>query len=78
MIVLDTTIVNVALPSIRGSLHFSQTSLAWAVVIGSAFAALAAGLAARLLRSGAIDAAAHAVPDGTRCEPARKPALADA
>ena len=31
MIVLDTTIVNVALPSIRGSLHFSQTSLAWVV-----------------------------------------------
>jgi EmrB/QacA subfamily drug resistance transporter len=31
MIVLDTTIVNVALPSIRNSLHFSQTSLAWVV-----------------------------------------------
>jgi EmrB/QacA subfamily drug resistance transporter len=31
MIVLDTTIVNVALPSIRGSLGFSQTSLAWVV-----------------------------------------------
>jgi EmrB/QacA subfamily drug resistance transporter len=31
MIVLDTTIVNVALPSIRASLHFSQTSLAWVV-----------------------------------------------
>ena len=31
MIVLDTTIVNVALPSIRGSLHFSQSSLAWVV-----------------------------------------------
>ncbi|HUA03298.1 MAG TPA: DHA2 family efflux MFS transporter permease subunit [Solirubrobacteraceae bacterium] len=31
MIVLDTTIVNVALPSIRGDLHFSQTSLAWVV-----------------------------------------------
>jgi EmrB/QacA subfamily drug resistance transporter len=31
MIVLDTTIVNVALPSIRQSLAFSQTSLAWVV-----------------------------------------------
>jgi EmrB/QacA subfamily drug resistance transporter len=29
MIVLDTTIVNVALPSIRSDLGFSQTSLAW-------------------------------------------------
>src|SRR5438309_3268627 len=31
MIVLDTTIVNVALPSIRADLHFSTTSLAWVV-----------------------------------------------
>ena len=31
MIVLDTTIVNVALPSIKTSLHFSDTSLAWVV-----------------------------------------------
>jgi EmrB/QacA subfamily drug resistance transporter len=31
MIVLDTTIVNVALPSIRQSLGFSATSLAWVV-----------------------------------------------
>src|ERR671922_2219746 len=31
MIVLDTTIVNVALPSIRGDLGFSQASLAWVV-----------------------------------------------
>src|SRR3978361_705791 len=31
MIVLDSTIVNVALPSIREDLHFSQTSLAWVV-----------------------------------------------
>src|SRR5262245_11929917 len=29
MIVLDTTIVNVALPSIREDLGFSQASLAW-------------------------------------------------
>jgi len=29
MIVLDSTIVNVALPSIRADLGFSQTSLAW-------------------------------------------------
>src|SRR6476660_9485670 len=31
MIVLDTTIVNVALPSIRTDLGFSQESLAWVV-----------------------------------------------
>src|SRR5213594_1038484 len=31
MIVLDATIVNVALPSIRTDLGFSQTSLAWVV-----------------------------------------------
>src|SRR3982750_4364676 len=31
MIVLDGTIVNVALPSIRDDLGFSQTSLAWVV-----------------------------------------------
>src|SRR5919197_1169122 len=31
MIVLDVTIVNVALPSIKHSLGFSQTSLAWVV-----------------------------------------------
>lgn len=33
MIVLDITIVNVALPSIRASLGFSETSLAWVVNI---------------------------------------------
>jgi EmrB/QacA subfamily drug resistance transporter len=31
MIVLDVTIVNVALPSIQDSLHFSQSNLAWVV-----------------------------------------------
>src|SRR4051794_40044632 len=31
MIVLDATIVNVALPSIRTDLGFSETSLAWVV-----------------------------------------------
>ncbi len=31
MIVLDVTIVNVALPSIQGDLHFSTSSLAWVV-----------------------------------------------
>src|SRR5262245_53490723 len=31
MIVLDTTIVNVALPSIRNDLHFTETSLVWVV-----------------------------------------------
>src|ERR1700751_2595504 len=31
MIVLDSTIVNVALPSIRADLGFNETSLAWVV-----------------------------------------------
>src|SRR5919198_2923042 len=31
MIILDQTIVNVALPSIQADLHFSQSSLAWVV-----------------------------------------------
>src|SRR5438270_13944665 len=31
MEVLDSTIVNVALPSIRTNLHFSESSLAWVV-----------------------------------------------
>src|SRR3984957_10963888 len=31
MVVLDTTIVNVALPSIKASLGFSSTSLAWVI-----------------------------------------------
>jgi MFS family permease len=31
MIVLDTTIVNVALPSIRANLGFTETSLVWVV-----------------------------------------------
>lgn len=31
MIVLDTTVVNVALPSIRGDLQFSETSLVWVI-----------------------------------------------
>jgi EmrB/QacA subfamily drug resistance transporter len=31
MIVLDTTIVNVALPSIRADLHFTEVSLVWVV-----------------------------------------------
>jgi len=31
MIILDQTIVNVALPSIQSDLHFSQSTLAWVV-----------------------------------------------
>ena len=31
MIILDTTVVNVALPSIQGDLGFSQSNLAWVV-----------------------------------------------
>ena len=32
MIVLDTTIVNVALPSIQADLKFSETALVWVVL----------------------------------------------
>ena len=31
MIVLDVTVVNVALPTIQDDLHFTQSSLAWVV-----------------------------------------------
>jgi len=31
MIVLDATIVNVALPAIQSDLHFSQANLTWVV-----------------------------------------------
>src|ERR1700692_3045221 len=31
MIILDSTVVNVALPSIQHDLHFSQANLAWVV-----------------------------------------------
>ncbi|MEA2441021.1 MAG: hypothetical protein QOH76_2445, partial [Thermoleophilaceae bacterium] len=31
MVILDATIVNVALPSIQNGLHFSATSLQWVV-----------------------------------------------
>jgi EmrB/QacA subfamily drug resistance transporter len=31
MVILDTTIVNVALPSIQSDLHFSQSSLTWVI-----------------------------------------------
>src|ERR1035441_4364811 len=31
MVILDVSIVNVALPSIRGGLHFSTTGLQWVV-----------------------------------------------
>ncbi|OVZ61014.1 hypothetical protein CDO44_07295 [Pigmentiphaga sp. NML080357] len=50
MIVLDTTIVNVALPSIRDDLGFSETSLVWVVnaymlTFGGGLLLAAAGLA---------------------------------
>ena len=31
MIILDQTIVNVALPTIQNDLHFSQSALAWVI-----------------------------------------------
>ena len=46
MIVLDTTIVTVALPSIRADLQFSEA----AMLVGARFAAVAAVLSAWLVR----------------------------
>src|SRR5436190_20956271 len=40
MVVLDIAIVNVALPAIKGDLHFSQESLQWVI---SAYAILFGG-----------------------------------
>src|SRR5947199_5982778 len=37
MVVLDVAIVNVALPSIRTDLHFSQESLQWVITAYSIF-----------------------------------------
>src|SRR5256885_5922159 len=37
MVVLDATIVNVALPSIQHGLHFSATSLQWVVNVYTLF-----------------------------------------
>src|SRR2546421_11708289 len=53
MIVLDATIVNVALPSIQRDLGFSQSSLAWIVnayLIAFGGGLLLAGRPGRLLR----------------------------
>src|SRR5436190_8230791 len=41
MVILDVAIVNVALPSIKSDLHFSQTSLQWVI---SAYAILFGGV----------------------------------
>src|SRR2546425_1063449 len=41
MVILDVAIVNVALPSIQSSLHFSQASLQWVI---SAYAILFGGV----------------------------------
>ena len=40
MIVLDVTVVNVALPSIQTDLHFSQSTLAWVVAPARGMASL--------------------------------------
>jgi len=66
MIVLDTTIVNVALPSIRADLKFSETSLVWVVdagyrqafTVGALFAAAAGVIGAVWLRTASPSAAA--------------------
>ena len=56
MIVLDVTIVNVALPSIRDDLGFSETSLAWVV---NAYVLTYGGF---LLLGGLFSAQFHDVP----------------
>ena len=65
MIVLDTTIVNVALPSIREDLQFTETSLVWVVnaymlTFGGFLIAVLASLAAA--RTDAFAAAGAAQP----------------
>lgn len=54
--VLDTTIVNVARPSLRADLHFTESSLVWVVnaafMLGAVFAAVATLVGASLLRVG--------------------------
>jgi len=53
MVVLDATIVNIALPSIRRDLHFSVTGLEWVI---NAYALAFGGLLA-------------AAPSSNRCPP---------
>ena len=51
MIILDSTIVNVALPSIQADLGFTQSSLAWVVNAGACSCSVSR--CSRFLRSSA-------------------------
>jgi hypothetical protein len=51
MIVLDTTVVNVGLPSIQRDLHFSASGLAWIFFVNLPIGVMTAVMAQRLLRS---------------------------
>jgi MFS family permease len=72
MVVLDVAIVNVALPSIRTDLHFSQESLQWVVTaygitsqqIGGAIGVAAATTIATTFTNRYVDAHVGATPLG--------------
>ena len=63
MIVLDMTIVNVALPSIQASLGFSQANLAWVV---NAYLIAFAGLLLLAGRLGDLAGPEERLPGGPR------------
>ena len=79
MIVLDTTIVNVALPSIQRDLHFSQGNLTWVInaflVTFGSFLLLAGRLGDLLGRKRVFLSGLVSSPS-PRCSAASRPARA--
>jgi MFS family permease len=69
MIILDQTIVNVALPSIQSDLHFSQSNLAWVV---NAYLIAFGGLLMLVGRLGDLIGAAGSSSLGWRCSRPRR------
>ena len=79
MIVLDVTVVNVALPSIQRDLHFSQSSLAWVVnayLIAFGGLLLLAGRLGDLVGRKRVFLVGLAVFTSPRCSAARRGARA--
>ena len=64
MIILDQTIVNVALPSIQSDLHFSQSNLAWVV---NAYLIAFGGLLLLVGRLGDLIGRSGSSSPGSRC-----------